>query len=71
VAGEVVPRSLEQGRRAQGERRRRGGGSDREQRGESETSCGCVMGGMIRVRDGVGDTAAGFYTAAAGELGHK
>jgi hypothetical protein len=32
VAGEVVSRSLEQGRRAQGGRRRRGGGSDLEQR---------------------------------------
>jgi hypothetical protein len=31
VAGEVVSRSLEQGRRAQGERRCRGGGSDHEQ----------------------------------------
>jgi hypothetical protein len=43
VAGEVVSRSLEQGRRAQGERQRRGGGSNREQRGESE-SCGCAVG---------------------------
>jgi hypothetical protein len=72
VAGEVVSRSLEQGRRAQGERQRRGGGSNREQRGESE-SCGCAVG-VIRVRDWVGGTAAGFYTAAgrdrrAGQLG--